>query len=138
MSEKILFVDDEQNVLDAYQRNLRSNFEVVTITSGMEAIKLLQDAGPFPVIVSDYRMPEMDGIQFLLNAKRLAPDSIRILLTGAADVETVMEAARNCDLFRYLVKPCPNELLLETLTAAVEKHQKEFHHSRDNLIKRNN
>ena len=88
MLEKILCVDDEPNILQAYQRSLRKDFQIDTADGGEQALALMASAGPYAVIVSDMRMPGMDGVQFLTSARALAPETVRIMLTGNADQKT--------------------------------------------------
>ncbi|HXR37836.1 MAG TPA: response regulator [Terracidiphilus sp.] len=78
---RILLVDDEVRVLDAMRRNLRTYFDITTATSGAEALDILQHQGPFAVLVSDLRMPGMGGLELLAQARNLAPDTTRVLLT---------------------------------------------------------
>lgn len=121
--KKILFVDDEPNVLAAFERQLRNRMPMETALGpivGMAALKHWQD---YSVIVVDMRMPGMDGVEFLAAAKDLAPDVVRIMLTGNADQVTAMEAVNQGHIFRFLTKPCPPETLQEALTAAVHQHE---------------
>jgi len=90
--ENILFVDDDSNLLDSYKRQLRKQFQVLTALGGVEGLATIKKHGPFAVVVSDMRMPEMDGVQFLAKARDLEPDSVRIMLTGNADLQTAIEA----------------------------------------------
>jgi FixJ family two-component response regulator len=122
MNEKILCVDDEQSILDGFQRNLRQRFTVVTHTSGEEALKQIPSEGPFAVIVSDMRMPGMDGVHFLARAKDVSPDSVRIMLTGNSDLSDAIKAVNEGNIFRFLAKPCPSETLLIALDAAVQQY----------------
>ncbi|WP_447969340.1 HD domain-containing phosphohydrolase [Nitrospira sp. M1] len=123
MPEKILFVDDSRNVLDAYKRQFRKGFEVDTALGSEWGIEKLSSDGPFAVVVSDFRMPNVDGIEFLKMVKAQMPDASRILITGYADVETAMKAVNDGAVFRFLSKPCPHELLLETIQAGLEHHR---------------
>jgi response regulator RpfG family c-di-GMP phosphodiesterase len=123
MSEKILFVDDDENLLASYQRQLRNKFTVVTASDGDLGLKAIGSEGPLAVIVSDFRMPGMDGIQFLAKAREAAPDTVRVLLTGYADLQTATAAVNMGNIFRLLTKPCPVESLIETLAAGVRQHQ---------------
>jgi len=68
---------------------------------------MLRIQGPFPVVVSDCRMPDIDGIQFLALVRKIAPDTVRMMLTGNHDLETAMEAINRGEIFRFLTKPCP-------------------------------
>ncbi len=123
MSERILCVDDEPKVLSAFQRHLRDQFDIATATSGPEALALIASQGPFAVIVSDMRMPGMDGVEFLAAVKKRAPDSVRIMLTGNADQHTAIEAVNEGNIFRFLTKPCTPETLAQALQAGLVQHQ---------------
>lgn len=123
MKARILCVDDEPNVLEAFRRQLRRHFEVVTAGGGPEGLRTIAENNGFAVIVSDLRMPEMDGIQFLARVRERSPDSVRIMLTGNADVESAIKAVNEGDLFRFLTKPCPPEQLISTLESGVEQYR---------------
>lgn len=120
MSEKILFVDDEQNLLDAMRRQFRGRFDVATAVGGHEALKVLQDQGPFAVIVSDYRMPLMNGVEFLERSRSISPDSVRIMLTGYAEHQTAIDAVEKGHVFHFLTKPCDSQALSDALQAALD------------------
>ncbi len=120
---RILIVDDEELVLDALQRQLRSRFDVTTATGGKEAIRLVMSQGPYAVVVSDLKMPEMDGVTLLYLIRQIAPDTVRVLLTGKADLEAAASAINVGNIFRFLNKPCPPAMLLRALDAAVEQYQ---------------
>lgn len=121
MNGKILLVDDDPNILSGFRRQLRKQFEIVTANGGIEALDVIQAKGPFAVIVSDMRMPEMDGVQFLQAARELSPDSVRLMLTGNADQQTATDAVNEGRIFRFLNKPCSPEVLAEALLAAQEQ-----------------
>ncbi len=123
MLGKILLVDDEPSVLLALKRQLHREFDTSMALSGDEGLALLEREGPFAVVVSDMRMPRMDGVQFLATAKERAPDSVRIMLTAASDQRTAIEAVNHGSIFRFLTKPCSPEALREALTAGIEQHQ---------------
>lgn len=123
MNKRILFVDDEENVLHAYKRSLRHHFEVFTADSGNEAIKLVKSEGPFAVVISDYRMPEMDGIELLNIVKQLSPDSIRIILTGFADLQIAIDAINEGNIYRFLTKPILNDKLVLALNDSAELYR---------------
>ena len=122
-TEKILFVDDEENVLQSIRRQLRKRFAVVTAGSGDEALRVLKEQGPFAVIVSDMRMPGMDGVQLLARVKDLYPDTVRIMLTGNADQETAIEAVNSGQIFRFLTKPCSTAVLAPALALAQRQYR---------------
>jgi len=119
---RILLVDDEVMVLEALRRQLHPKFDVTTASGGAEAIQIVMRQGPFAAVVSDLRMPGMDGVALLYLIRQAAPDTVRILLSGKADVEAVSAAVNEGSIFRFLLKPCPPHVLLRALDAAVEKH----------------
>jgi response regulator RpfG family c-di-GMP phosphodiesterase len=124
MTEKILFVDDDPNVLASFQRQLRKEFAVETALGpreGFEAIK--RQSGGYAVIVSDLRMPEMDGIQFLSRVRDITPDTVRMMLTGNADLHAAIEAVNEGNIFRFLTKPCPMDILGKALVAGLKQHR---------------
>lgn len=123
MNEKILCVDDEINILEAYQRVLKREFSIQTANGGAQGLSLIEEAGPFAVVVSDMRMPGMDGVQFLSKVKVIAPDSVRIMLTGNADQQTAIEAVNEGSIFRFLTKPCPPDNLAKTLRDAIAQYR---------------
>jgi YesN/AraC family two-component response regulator len=86
MSERILFVDDEPNVLEGIRRTLRKQGEIYTAASGAEGLRVLSESAPFALVVSDMRMPIMNGAQFLAKVREHAPDTVRMILSGQADL----------------------------------------------------
>ncbi len=118
MTDKILFVDDEANVIQSMKRQLRKRFPMQTALSGDEALRKMKEEGPFAVIVSDMRMPGMNGIELLKKVKNLYPDTVRIMLTGNADQETAIEAVNSGEIFRFLTKPCSTAVLVPALALA--------------------
>jgi FixJ family two-component response regulator len=123
MAEKILLVDDDNNILDGYRRSLSREFVMETAMGGEQALKLDADNGPYAVVVSDMRMPGMDGIQLLSKIKAQSPDTIRVMLTGNADTETAINAINEGSIFRFLNKPCSKEMMAKTLTAALVQYR---------------
>jgi CheY-like chemotaxis protein len=120
---RLLFVDDEPAVLEALAVNLRRGFEVVTVTSGEDGLEYLRAQSDFAVVVSDMRMPKMDGATFLARAREIAPDVVRILLTGQTDLEAAIKAVNHGQLFRFLTKPCPRDTLRSAIDSAVAQHR---------------
>jgi response regulator RpfG family c-di-GMP phosphodiesterase len=123
MADKILFVDDDPNILAAFQRQLRKQFPMDTALGGVKGLDAVASHGPYAVIVSDLRMPDIDGIQFLARVRRIAPDSVRMMLTGNADLQTAIEAVNEGNIFRLLTKPCPQEVLTASLAAGIRQHR---------------
>jgi response regulator RpfG family c-di-GMP phosphodiesterase len=123
MPEKILMVDDEDAVLVGYQRMFRNEFQIDTAPGGAAAVTALETTGPDAVVVSDMRMPEMDGTQLLRKVKVIAPDAVRIMLTGDADVRSAVSAVNEGSIFRFLTKPCNKDTLGKALTAGLMQHR---------------
>jgi PAS domain S-box-containing protein len=122
MTEKVLIVDDEPNILEGISRQLRKDFDVHTAPGGREALKTLETDGPFAVIVCDMRMPGMNGVEVLRALKRLAPETVRIMLTGCSDQETAIEAINEGNIFRFLTKPCPPEILTKSIKEGLNQY----------------
>lgn len=121
---RVLFVDDSPDFLAAVARNLRSSqFEVTTESNSGSALRTLQDSGPFAVLVADLRMPVMDGVELLRNARQIAPDTCRVLCTGGLDIEHAMSAVNEGAVFRFMVKPCATIVLAATVKAAADQYR---------------
>ena len=86
MSNRVLFVDDDPKILAAFQRQLRKKVTIETVESGADGLEVLRRDGPFSLVVTDYCMPGMNGIEFLGRAREIAPETVRMLLTGSADL----------------------------------------------------
>ncbi len=123
MNDRILLVDDEQNLLDSLKRQLRRKFAVETALGPQNGLAVLMEKGPFAVIMSDLRMPGMDGIQFLSRVRGVYPDSVRMILTGNADVESAIQAVNEGNVFRFLRKPCETETLANVLRQGLEQYR---------------
>lgn len=120
---RVLFVDDDPNILESFRRSYRKHLELATAESGREALMLMGRDGPFSVIVSDQRMPEMSGIQFLREAAKLHPDTVRIMLTGNADQQTAIDAVNKGRIFRFLTKPTPPAALLSAVQDGIRVYE---------------
>jgi response regulator RpfG family c-di-GMP phosphodiesterase len=123
MTCKILFVDDEPSILEGYKRMLHREFQVDTAVGGIQGLTLIRDHGPYSIVISDMRMPEMNGAQFLAQARQTAPDTVRMLLTGFTDIEAAMEAVNQGNIFRFLAKPCEKEALIEAINAGIYQYR---------------
>jgi response regulator RpfG family c-di-GMP phosphodiesterase len=123
MADQVLFVDDESRLLEGIARTLRGGFDVHTATSGEEGLNVLQSCGPFAVVVSDMGMPNMTGAQFLSKARDLCPQTVRIVLSGQADMAQTIAAVNEGNIFRFLSKPCATQDLLSAVQMGVEQHR---------------
>ncbi|MDF7801746.1 response regulator [Pontiellaceae bacterium B1224] len=123
MNQSVLFVDDEQNVLDGIRRQLRKQFSVETALGPDEGLARLRADTEYAVVVSDMRMPGMNGIEFLNHAQRISPNTVRMMLTGNADQQTASDAVNKGSIFRFLNKPCSPELLTESLSAGIRQYE---------------
>jgi response regulator RpfG family c-di-GMP phosphodiesterase len=119
----VLLVDDEQKLLDSVSLHLRRDYQLLTATSGATALELLAAHPDTAVIVSDMRMPVMDGAKFLAKARAVAPDATRILLTGQTDMSAAISAVNEGRIFRFLTKPCPPPELQIIVKAAAAQHR---------------
>ena len=123
MVEKVLFVDDNTNLLTAIQRNLRRQFEIIIAPGPAQALEILRSDSPFGVIVSDLRMPHMNGVELLSRTAVEWPDTVRILLTGEADTRAAIAAVNEGHVYRFLTKPFPLPALAQVLTAALAQYR---------------
>ncbi len=123
MAYKMLLVDDDENLLSSYRRQLRKKFETDTALSGPKGLEYIAEGGPYCIVISDFRMPGMDGIQFLNRVREASPDSIRILLTGYADIETATRAVNENNVFRLLTKPCSPDVFSKALLDGIRQYR---------------
>ncbi len=123
ISRKVLFVDDEPLLLQGIKRQLRRDYDVTIAEGGEAALSLLETQGPFAVVVSDYNMPGMDGIVFLNTVFQRYPDTVLVMLTGRAELDVAVSALHNAHISRFLGKPCPREILQETLNDGLEQYR---------------
>ncbi len=123
MSERVLCVDDDPKVLRGYRRHLGEHFDFQIAEGGAHGLETIDREEPFAVVVSDMRMPGMDGIEFLGKVCERSPDTVRMMLTGNADLQTAISAVNEGNIFRFLTKPCPPATLMEMLDAGVKQYQ---------------
>jgi response regulator RpfG family c-di-GMP phosphodiesterase len=124
MKPKILFLDDEPMLLRGLENSLflkRGLWDLEFLESAPEALRRLAEQ-PFDVVVSDMQMPEMNGVEFLIQVETNSPDTIRIMLTGDADQKTARDAVNHGHIFRFLSKTCPLEELMLALGAGLKQH----------------
>lgn len=119
---KILLVDDEEKILQSHRRTLRTHFQVHTALGGKSALEILENNGPFAVIVSDIKMPSMTGVELLSIVREKYPETIRIVLTGYADLELAINAVNRGDIFRFMTKPCAKEDLIAAITEGIKQY----------------
>ncbi|MBI9088800.1 MAG: response regulator [Desulfobacterium sp.] len=123
IQEKILFVDDEPNLLAAIKRQLRGEYTIDTALGAKEGISAVSTKGPYAVVVSDLRMPHMDGIQFLQKVKDMAPDTVRMMLSGNADMTSAIGAINRGSIFQFLLKPCDKTMLINALDQGIRQYR---------------
>ena len=123
IEDKILFVDDDPNILQAYQRMLSEHLTVETAEGGEKGLFFLENRGPYAVVISDLRMPGMDGIEFLSKVTETTPDTVRMMLTGNADLGTAVQAVNEGNIFRFLTKPCPPDIMVNSLIAGINQYR---------------
>jgi len=124
--EKILFVDDDPNVLDGFQRRLHRDFNTATALGGEEGLNVIKSKGPFAVVIADMQMPKMNGVEMLAKVKEISPNSVRMMLTGNADQMTAIKAINEGSIFRFLTKPCPMEAVGRALVAGIDQYRLVF------------
>ncbi|MFB2119317.1 response regulator [Parapedobacter sp. 2B3] len=115
----VLYVDDEENNLISFKATFRLKYRVYTALSGIEAIRIVEQH-PIDIIITDQRMPQMTGVEFLEEVIKVNPEPMRILLTGYADMSAVVDAVNKGKIFHYLSKPWSEEELDDTIQRAYE------------------
>lgn len=123
MKPNILFIDDEKDILFTFERTFRKYYSITTARSGQDAIDIIKKTPAFEVVVCDYSMPKMDGIETLRKVKELSPNSVRIMLTGYAELETIIKAINENNIFKFLLKPTETNALKTNIDDAVEYFQ---------------
>lgn len=126
---RVLLVDDDRAHLRAVARLLRDEYEVTLAGSGVGGLSAILSSGPFDVVVSDFRMPEVDGLTFLDRVQVLAPSMPRILLTGFAEPAAIAAATRHVTPFELLTKPCPPPVLRAAVARAVQHSRRTGEHT---------
>jgi two-component system NtrC family sensor kinase len=124
----ILCVDDERNVLRSLERLfLDDDYEILTATSAEEGLRILENNGPFHVVISDYRMPAMDGVEFLKEVYQRWPDTVRIVLSGYADTAAIVSAINEGRIYKFIPKPWDDNELRVTVANALERYALQKH-----------
>jgi len=122
MSARVLFVDDEPNVLDGIRRQLRNRLKVETANGAAAGLAMIESHGPFAVVVSDMRMPDMNGARFLARVNEIAPDTVRMVLSGQADIDSTVAAVNEGHIFRFLLKPCDTDKLVQSINSGIDQY----------------
>jgi len=124
-NETILLVDDEVKMLSSLSRALlEEDFgEIKSAQNGNEALEIVKKTSNLAVVVSDYHMPGMNGVDFLVQVRSLSPDTSRVLLTGAADLEMALNAINRGNIFRFLIKPCPTDIFVGAVKDGIRYNQ---------------
>ncbi len=123
MGDRILFVDDEPAVLDGYKRTLYREFELDIAVGGEKGLEAISAHGPYAIVVSDMRMPGMTGVQFLSRVRQESPDTVRMILTGQADLDAAIAAVNEGHVFRFLTKPCDKDTLGKAITTGLLQYR---------------
>jgi two-component system, NtrC family, sensor kinase len=120
---RILFVDDEKNVLRAIERLfLDEGYEILTATSGSDGLDILGRVSPLQIVISDYRMPGMNGVEFLREVRERWPETVRIVLSGYADTVAVVAAINEGQIYKFIPKPWNDDELKVTISNAVDRY----------------
>jgi response regulator RpfG family c-di-GMP phosphodiesterase len=131
---QILLVDDEQNILSSLRRLFRAHgYQVITAESGKDGLDVLESR-PIDLVISDMRMPEMDGAQFLERVRAKWPDTIRLLLTGYADITSILAAINRGEIYRYITKPWDDNDIMLVVRHALERRALEEEKRRLELL----
>jgi two-component system NtrC family sensor kinase len=120
---RILFVDDERNVLKSLERTfLDEEYEILTASSGIDGLSILENVSPLQVVISDYRMPEMNGVDFLREVCKRWPDTVRIVLSGYADTASIVSAINEGEIYKFIPKPWNDDELKVAIINALERY----------------
>ncbi|MBT4139369.1 MAG: response regulator, partial [Candidatus Latescibacteria bacterium] len=122
MNPTVLIVDDEPDILDSLALSLEMDYEVLTATNGADGLDLLREHR-VALIISDQRMPKMTGVEFLAQAQEVSPDSVRMMLTGFADFDAIIEAVNKGQIYRYISKPWEPADLEIDVRQAIERYE---------------
>ena len=122
MNEWVLIVDDDTEILNSFRRHLYRRYHLETAGNGPEGLRKLKEHA-YAVVISDYMMPQMNGIHFLSLAREAAPNTVRIMLTGNANLSNAMESVNEGQVFRFLTKPCTPEALARVIQAGIDYNQ---------------
>jgi len=123
IKRKVLLVDDEERLLASVSRNLRNFVQLHTLSDPEKTISYMKENGPFAVIISDFQMPKMNGIELLQMVQKIYPNTVRMMLTGQADLTVSINAINKGSIFRFLTKPCEIDNLKEQISSALRQYE---------------
>jgi DNA-binding NtrC family response regulator len=123
VTEQILFVDDDQSILDGVERLLHGEYSISKAQGAEQGLATIQLFGPFAIVVSDMRMPGINGARFLARVHQVAPNTVTMLLTGYRDLDTAIVALNEGHIFRYLRKPCKKEELVKAIHLGLTQYR---------------
>lgn len=122
MAEQILVVDDDKRVLDGIERLLHGDFSISKALNAEQGLASIELFGPYAIVISDMRMPGINGARFLARVRKLAPNTVTMLLTGYRDFDTAVVAVNEGHIFRYLKKPCKKEDLVKAINSGLAQY----------------
>ncbi len=122
MTQRVLFVDDDRNILSSMKRHLRSEYTIETALGAHDALTLLDRGERFAVVVSDMRMPEIDGVEFLKRVAKICPLTVRVMLTGNVDQDTAVRAVNEGSVYRFVNKPCNSADFAKVLREGISQY----------------
>ena len=123
VTDKVLLVDDDRNLLDSFKRHFRKRLNLVTSNSPADGLQALLDDGPFAVVISDLRMPNMDGVEFLSRVRSKSPDTVRFMLTGNASLDVAIDAVNQGNIYRFLNKPIDTDTFYRAIMDGIQQHR---------------
>jgi response regulator RpfG family c-di-GMP phosphodiesterase len=121
--ETVLMVDDDRNLLDSFRRQFHRRLNLETATSGADGVQAVRDGGPIAVVISDMQMPSMNGIEFLSQIRTIAPNTVRIMLTGNANLDVAINAVNDGNIFRFLSKPVEADQLFQVIVDGIQQYR---------------
>jgi len=121
LADKILIVDDDENFLKSLSLPLGADFDIHTERDGEDALACFKKYGPFAVVITDMQMAGMSGVDLLKQITELAPETVRVLLTGYSDIDTAMRGINEGRIFRYLTKPCTPATIKDLISDALDE-----------------
>jgi len=120
---KILFVDDEKRILNFFKRRFYKKFNVITCDNPIKSLEIVKKEKDIAVVVSDLKMPKMDGITLLNEISKISPNTVRVLLTGYADLDSAILAVNKGRVFKFLTKPCEDKLLEDIISQCIHQYK---------------